>query len=203
VGGNPKRKLWESYRKKIASAQAESHKRKTECWLPTKYEILGVELIPLTLEKFLLLDAIQSPVLRGSGAGGQDIINFLWICSKQFEEDAEKLEKFRQVMQEKRANEKVFQEIEEYLNDSFFLSTSKGDDSDEGENFIASIIDLLASQYSWRLKEIMQLPLTQIFQLCGSISKRLTLQAGGTYVHFDPITDEIKAEYLRKVREMN
>jgi len=193
--------LWEEYRKRIADAKNEDFKSRAEAWVQLPHQIAGTLLSPMTLRKLIFLEQVESPLLSGKDATHEDVVTFIWVCSDQFTPNEAAAKAFRQGMG--KFPESLEQEITDYLKDNLSHINQGGESSPSNAHFASSVIDLMASEYGWTSEQILDLPLSQMFQLLSSITQRLTVTNGGTPIEFNPAVDKLKAEFLKQANMGN
>lgn len=87
----------------------------------------------------------------------------------------------------------VMTDLDNYLARTFAtMPGGKGQQSSIG--WVASMVDLLASEYGWPENEILHCPLKRVFQYVASISTRIT----GKPVAFSSRADALQAEFMEK-----
>lgn len=192
--------LWREYAPLIAEAQERDAQDKHEHFLKWYIEeINGIPAKQLTLELYLLL-SVSNSLINEYEPTSLSVLRFLWIVSPNFKESkiAFRLFQFRHRNID---FEKTLEEIGKYLNRAFNASIGgKVKDQEEkkvAQEWISSMVDLIASEYGWKLEDIMQIPLQILFMQCARIRARMT----GKPVEFSQEADALKAEYLQKVNQ--
>lgn len=195
-------KLWSEYAERIREAKETEKANRAEAWLGVPVKLFGYPVAPLTLHKLLLLEQVQHPLIHGEEMEEADLRLFLWIVSPEFKLDEaaaaafQKRCKLGQSVVDTGADQ-----LQEYLDSQFDFATG-GQGGDDGDHYISTVIDLLAHEYSWPAQTILHLPLPQIHQLVASISKRYGAASGKAVPTFNKRADQLKAEYLRQVKNM-
>lgn len=188
--------LWEKYRERIAEAR-ELDRREIQLSLlstPTLVDVGVVAwVVPMTLNRLLILESIEHPFLTGSNAGREAVLNFLWIMSPEFVPGDRKAAKkfFRRFWFRKLKPDP----LREYLAKEF---EGKGDQ--EGapqEAWVAQLVDVLAFEYGWSEAAIFDIPLKRIFRYADAMVAR---RSDVNTVKFNtPKADAVRNEYLREM----
>ena len=146
--------LWKEYRPKLSAAKEEDRREAQEVFLRIPTHAGGVWIEPITIERFLILDALDHPILTGEPLEREDLLNLLWIISPDY------------VAGDPGAAKKFFRRfwftsLEEagvaiagYLDEQFSTGTQSSKKSDPPHNWVALLVDTLASEYGWTEDEI-------------------------------------------------
>lgn len=148
------------------------------------------------MRHMIIFESIGHPILSGGELSEDDAKTFLWVLSKGFELNDDKARAFRKKVV---IDETFKEEIENYLNDIFKLSATGGGGDDDSEHYASAMFDLIGSEYGWSIEQMLNLPVAQMLQLVGSITKRFQMKSGQPVVKFNPELDALKAEYLQRV----
>lgn len=135
--------------------------------------IAGIEVVPLTAERFLILDGIKSPFVCNGVPTAVDVALFLWVCSPEFSISDKKAR--GQFM--RRARSVNYTEAcyggTKYIEDTFTDAPGGGATGKQSyASWMASIVDILASEYHWAEKDILTIPLKRLFQYLRMITLR-------------------------------
>ena len=88
----------------------------------------------------------------------------------------------------------------DFINQTFIecpISSSKTVQIENTGTWLPSLIDNIASQYGWRVEEIMDIPIKTLFLQMSMIKRRL----GGKEASVrNPITQQVRAEELNRMR---
>jgi len=189
--------LWGKYRERIAEAR-EIDRREIQLSLVSTPSLVDVGpgswIVPMTLNRLLILESIEHPFLTGSVAGREAVLNFLWIMSPEFKAGDRRAAKkfFRRFWFRKLKDEP----LREYLAKEF--EGSKGDQ--EGapqEAWVAQLVDVLAFEYGWSEAAIFDIPLKRIFRYADAMVAR---RSDTKTVQFNtPRADAVRNEYLREM----
>ena len=192
-------KLWQEYGPRIAAAQKEDTQAKEQIFLPWfEEEIAGEPAVQLTPERYLLL-TVSNALIGEKNPTFESALRFLWIVSPKFSENKFH-SKFYRWRRRKKDQEKTVEACAHYLERAFsFQPSSKQNSSGGTGDWVSGLIDTLASEFGWNIKEIMKTPLPILFLLCARIKNRYS----GKAVNFSGEADRLKAEYLQKVNEGN
>lgn len=157
-------------------------------------EIEGVSVLPMNARHFLLLAGTGSPFVCGGSPSEVAAARFLWIVSPQFEIGESKArDKFL-----KRVRKLPFvatcASIHRYVDETFMDAPGgKASEKIPDTSFVAELVDLLAREYHWTERDILNLPLKRIFQYLRRIQKHHDTDA--TFVN---PSDEIRGKWLRE-----
>tara|TARA_Y100000593_G_scaffold46496_3_gene88369 strand:- start:239 stop:859 length:621 start_codon:yes stop_codon:yes gene_type:complete len=192
-------RLWAEYHPRIEEAKTRAAEASSVCFVDLHEEkILDFPAVVLTLERYLLLE--QAGVFDGTcGEDANSVLLFLWIVNPDF-------------VPEPRPGKKFFRKhrkldfvtyavaIERYMKKMFPESGSgdEGGGESSGRSWVASMIDLIASEYAWKESEIFRIPIPRLLQYAKTIRRRM----GGDSVDFCPEADRLKAEFMREANEL-
>ena len=201
--------LWEQYKEKFDAAKKLDRLEGTLVFLAQPVKVGRFYIAPVTLERLLYLEAIESPFVGGGGVPGRlDVLKALWILSPHFRPG-----KWRG---------RAFAALNIWLNWKWYAVTvaelfgegmelmksnwgsSSGSGPEEPDRlWAASMIDGFASQYGWPLKEILTMPLLQISKLSEALGARLGAAAGAkTGKVKGRHSDAITQEYLTRANKI-
>lgn len=166
--------------------------------------LFGVEVLPLTARHFLLLDGCDSAFVTGGLPLHSDVARVLWILQPNFKPgDTRARDKFlkriRKLLKTPFGYSLAVAEIRAFIDDAFADSpASGGGDSPGYVSWIAHYVDLLAHEYHWTEREILNLPMKRIFQYVRMIQKRYNVRA-----LFINASDRVRTEWLREQNKEN
>ena len=140
--------------------------------------ICGLPIVHLSLRHWMQLIGCGNRFIRGERPEPQDVAMFLWFLSPDYSCDATARAKF--IAERVRPLDflTATREIYAYLR-RVFQDIPHGDGTG-GKSYtaaVASIVDLLASEYGWTDEHILTLPLARVFQYLRRIEKRLDPKA--------------------------
>lgn len=156
--------------------------------------VAGIEIRVMTLRDHAVLACAGSPFVVGGSVTLADVGVFLWALSPEFTEDREAREAFMARIAALDF-EKAVEAIRDYRTMLFVDAPKGGSGGTPATAFIASVTHRLASAYGWSRNSIHDLPLPEVFQYL----KRLSGDDGA--IMFNPFSDKVKGDYLRKLRE--
>ena len=196
---NQVQKLWREYAPRIAEAQKQDTKAKEQIFLPWFEErIADQEAVQLTPQRYLLL-TVSNALIGEAEPTFKSVIRFLWIVSPKFCESKIRA-RFFQWNKRKLDQEETTEACANYLERAFsFQPSSKKESTGGSGDWVSGLVDTIASEYGWPLREIMTTPLPILFLLCARIKTRYS----GKSVNFSSEADKLKAEYLQKINEGN
>lgn len=134
--------------------------------------LCGVIVRQFSLKHLILLGNVGNGFITPCGLPQpEDIAQFLWVVNKDYSLDAEARTKFVEGLKEKKYGA-CLAEINEYLALAF-------QDAPQGERGgkqytagCASLVDIMAHEYSWPDEAIMEKPIARLFQYLRLIQKR-------------------------------
>ncbi len=194
--------LWAEYRPKLDAARDRDRKEQQGVFLSVPENVGGVWLEPLTIERFLLLDGIDHPMLTGRGVTPECVASFCYILSPEYRHGDQKAARdFIKSFSPPDAKQFADQ-LAEYVQDQFDLGgadSKKENQGGAGESWVCSTIDLLASEYSWSEQEILRLPIKRAFTYARAIVSR---KSESNVATFSKHQDRVKSEYLESMAKI-
>jgi hypothetical protein len=156
--------------------------------------ICGVPIQHMSLRHWMQLIGCKNRFIRGERPEASDVAMFLWFLSPEYSTDVDARSKF--IAERVRPLDflGVTREIYAYLN-RVFQDIPQGDGSAAGKNYtaaVASIVDLLASEYGWTDEHILTMPIARVFQYLRRIEKRRDPKA----IQFNR-SERLVSEWLR------
>lgn len=192
--------LWAEYQPRIELAKRRDADSSSLPFVYLHEERIGdFPAIVLTIEKYLLLQ--QAGVFEGTNDKTvNDVLIFLWIVSPDFEADPELSKAF--FREHGKLDLPTYANaISDYLGSMFHLMPAKSSVEAGGSassDWVASLVDLIASEYGWPEEKILRIPLPRLFQYVGRITQRMT----GTAMTFSKESDRLQAEFMAEANEM-
>lgn len=190
--------VWIRFKPKLAKAREADRAQVALSFLPIIIPLGRFEIAPLTIERLLWLEQINSPFVTGEGAPEkEDVLAFLWINSQDFRVGEWAGKKF--CWNNYLINSKKYALlIVEYMQS---VAESMGADDSQGiqPNWLPELMDAFASQYHWTPGEIMQMPVERACILSNAISNRLS--EGKDTKSFSPNADKMRCEMLKEIAE--
>lgn len=178
----------------LEEAVQDEQLRRVAAFTPATQQVAGVMLLPLTPSKLAVLEAISCPVLSGvEFPEPEDIAVFLWWCS----EDYSLCEKAKDKFTRKIASVdyyKAITEIQNWLADQFEDSppSKSGGTRASYVSWLASIVDIIASEYGWSEEEILEIPFKRLMQYVRAIQLRHDPKA----ILFNSKSDKVKGDWI-------
>jgi len=173
--------------------EAETHQQ--EAWLNLNATIAGIEVRQITLKDYFILKGVESPVLTGQNFSPSDLGIFLWILSPEFKTCPKARDKFCKKVYDVHLATAV-KEVQKFLEATFVdADTAEEQNRKSYTTFLAHQVDVYGREYGWSIKETMNLPLRQIFQLNTAISERIAIANGERYTKLREI-DMIEAKAM-------
>lgn len=165
-------------------------------------KICGIEIRQMRPLHLAMLDAARNPFLSEEvdiepGEAMPHLVIFLWALSSEFQ-PGECSAKSNFI---KRCRKLKYQEavdaIRKYIEDTFQDSPPECKAGASYTSWVASIVDLLASEYGWNEEAIFQIPMKRIFQYVRRIEIR-----NGSKMMFNK-SDKIKGRFLQEMADRN
>jgi hypothetical protein len=166
----------------LEKLKAQTEEWRATAWLNDPFELCGVKVKDLSLEKYFLLKEIESPFILGNQILPEDFGIFLWIVSEDFSTDPKEKEEFqKKIIGVKLVPAK--NEIELWLQEQFAEADTTIDNEKPFQyaHFLAIQIDVFAKEYGWTIEYILGLSIKRIIQLNSVIQYRYAQQAGKDY----------------------
>ena len=193
-------RLWAEYLPRIEEAKRRASENSSIVFVDLHEErILDLPAVVLNLERYLLLH--QAGVFDGScGENVSAIHLFLWIVSPDFVAEPKASKKFYR-KHRKIDVEKYAQAIEHYIEKMFSGSGATSEESSGGSgggnDWVASIVDLIASEYGWKEEQILKTPIPRLLQY----TNRIRVRHGSKAVNFSTEADRLQQEFMEKANE--
>lgn len=187
--------LWEEYRPKIAAAR-EADRRDVQLSLVATPERIGrAWIMPMTLNRLLYLEAVEHPFLSGGDVSREQVLDFLWIMSPEFQPGDKKMaKKFYRRFWFRRVNPLP---LVEYLANEF--GHESGDDKSPDANWVAQLVDCFACEYGWSEDSILNTPLKRLFRYSEAMCDRKDAKG----VSFKSTNaDAMRHEYMTKANNI-
>ena len=184
----------------IRQALEKEQAYEAEPWLFIPKDICGIEVYDLSLRHVLILDGIKNPLLDGSAFEVDDLAQFLWVVSTEFElSNDKKRDKFLRKIAGFSYPE-ILKEATEYIEAS--LAQGKAMQTNEANkksnaHFVAYVVDTFAGTYGYSIEYILSLPVAIIHQLITVINERVSASNGETYT-ITKESDKLINRHIRK-----
>ena len=182
--------LWADYAPRIAEARQQDAERQNGASLPLQIAIGDRFIVPLTVEKYLMLQQVGNRFFVDGNPDAEDVAGFLWLNSPDFDPDPKKGRKFVRKFKRKTWLN-YLGPIAEYLQGVVEMAQSGGGSN---SSWVAGLVDLLASQYHWTRSDIMATPMAQVFLLSGKMRARIAQNT----TSFSPRADALQQEFMDK-----
>ncbi len=183
--------MWEEYAPRIAAAKKRDSEGKDGAFLAYDEERIGeFPAVLLTPKRYLLLSSVGA--FGGAEAESIIVLRFLWIVSPDFK-PSRIAAKWFLWKHRKTDPAELLPEIQKYMARTFSNMPGAKSQS-EGSAWVASMVDLLASEYGWTEDAVLNCPLRRIFQYVSMIKARATQQP----IVFSSEADALQAEFMEK-----
>lgn len=166
-----------------------------EAWLDVPERVGNIEVQPMNLKHLLILDGIDSPMIKGGDVGEKDLLMFLWVLSPEFCYSPKARDKFF-VKARKQTNFILKEMVQEMLDKAFAESDTMNNSEKSQTFFIAYFVDCFAREYGWTVDEIMGIPLARAFQLITTINERNSAMSGKKYNRMTELDNKINRYIL-------
>jgi len=157
----------------------------------------GVWIMPLTLRHCAYLEGSTNAFIVGGKVELKDVGLFLWITCKDFDlNDYEKRDQFyREHAVAAMGVPDVVDQLSSYIKDAFQDAPGSGGEARSSPpivSWIATLVDLLASEYKWSDDSVLDMPIARVWQYYRCISQRKSEK-------FHPVnqSDIVRREYLK------
>ena len=190
--------VWTAFKPKLAEAREKDRAQVALSFLPIIVPLGRFEIAPLTIERLLWLEQINSPFVTGEiEPTKEDVLAFLWINSPGFRvgEWAGKKFCWNNYLIDWR---KYANLIAEYM---VAVGENMGS-ADEGgiqPNWLPELIDAFASQYHWTSDAIMKMPIERACILSKAMVHRTS--EGKNSSSFSPNADQVRADMIAAIAE--
>ena len=189
------------YREAIDEEQA----IRSAAYLPMTESILGVDVLPMTPEHFVILSNSDCGFFRRRLITEIDVGLFLWALSPRYRPitnfwDRWQRRRFLQSVRKLNFDESkkaIFAYLEETFQDA--PGTKEGKWNVPYWSFCASLIDLFAEEYGWTDERVMGAPLKRLYDLQKIITRRRNPNA----IQFNPLSDAVRSKWLKMINEKN
>jgi len=162
--------LWAEYQPKLESAKEQDRKDSQEVFLDAPEKVGSIWLCPLSIKKYLMLDAISHPFLNKGELTEEDIYTFCWVLSVDFtEKNPQAYKNFKESLRMDNA-EAFLIDVRLFFENQLNFSDSDSKSTSQNSDWVGIIIDLLASEYNWSEDQILNLPIKKILK--GLVRKR-------------------------------
>lgn len=197
--------LHRKYRADLAKAKDKDRREGALVFLDIIVEVGRFEVCALTIRRYLLLDYLKSPFLGGSGdrmPAKEDVIAFLWIMNPKFKLGKKAARRFYlknwlSFLSWRSLAMEIAGLIVKAMDIGTLPSSSK-DAPEPAADWVATIVDGAASQYSWSEKEIFDLPLARAMAYMGALGTRLS---GEKSPSFSKHSDKVRNWYLAQINK--
>jgi len=196
--------LHRKYRADLADAKEQDRREASLVFLDVIVEVGRFEVCAMTIRRYLLLDYLKSPFLGGieSMPTKEDVIAFLWVMNPKFK------------LGEKAARRFYLKNWFSFLfwrslamgiadlivkaMDTGTLPSSNKNAPEPAADWVATIVDGAASQYSWSEQEIFDLPLARAMAYMKALGTRLS---GEKSVNFSKHSDKVRNWYMTQINK--
>lgn len=188
-------KLWEEYRPKLAEAREKDTRDLQRSLVSSPERVGNAWIVPLTLGRFLYLDAISHPFLTGDSATRDQVLDYLWIMSPEFKPGNLKAAKrffrrfwFRRVKADA---------LREFLAEEF-AADARAESKAPDPTWIPRLVDVLANEYGWSEREIFDLPLRRLHLYSGAMVAR---RSDNPVSWSTPHADRVRNEFFKEANK--
>ena len=197
--------LHRKYRADLAKAKDKDRREAALVFLDVIVDVGGFEVCALTIRRYLALDYLKSPFLGGSGdrmPTKEDVIAFLWIMNPRFKLGNKAarwfyLKNWFSFLFWRSLAMKIAALIVKAM-DTGTLPAGDKNAPDPAADWVATIVDGAASQYSWSEKEIFDLPLARAMAYMKALGSRLS---GEKSPDFSKHSDKVRHWYLAQINK--
>ena len=188
-------------RGRIAQAAAFEKRLRLEAVIGVDQEVACFTLRQMTVRDLIHLEFSENRLVTGDEPELDDLLAFVYMLSS--EKHFFKKRYAKKIGKTLRDNESVRDEVVCFFFAAFndtpaFGSSSKSFDEFDSSVSTVSLIDTIASNYSWSLDSILNLPMSTALQLLQRITKR---NIGEQYSLRNGITQQAKSAELKRLSE--
>lgn len=184
--------------KRIKEAATFEKRLRLEAILNIEADVSCFKLRQITVTDFLKFEYVENKLVTGEDPCVDDYLHL--VCSLHVgEENKGFLSKAARLIA---LSSEVRNELSCFFNASFNDLPALGGSQDpnlskfDSSVWLCSLIDSMASEYSWSLDDILKLPLSTAFQMLQRILKR---NMGDKYAMRNGITQQVKAEIMKEI----
>ncbi len=191
--------VWEDFKPKLAAAREQDRAQVALSFLPIIVPLGRFEIAPLTVERLLWMEQINSPFVTGEAPERVDVLAFLWINSPNFRVGEKYGRRFcwNNCLIRWRKHAVLICEYMQAIGEAM-------GGSDQGSpvqpNWLPEMVDAFASQYHWTVADILKMPVEQATVLASAMSARVSEKACAS---FSPEADRVRCEMLKEINEAN
>jgi hypothetical protein len=165
-------------------------------------------LTPLTLERYLFLEQVQSPFLGFCEEENViptkgDVLHFLWIMNPKFRPVHSAGRRFalcHYFINWKKYAGLIYELIAAQMEKELEAEESNSSDPMKS-GWIAQLIDGAASQYGWSEREILDIPIPRARAYMDAMAKRLMGEKDA--ITFEYHADKVRHEYIKSLTALN
>jgi len=196
--------LHRKYRADLAEAKDKDRREAALVFLDVIVEVGKFEVCALTIRRYLVLDYLKSPFLGGVDRmpTKEDVVAFLWIMNPKFKLGKKAarwfyLKNWISFLFWQGLAMKIADLIVKAM-DTGSLPASDKNSPEPAADWIATVVDGAASQYSWSEKEIFDLPLARAMAYMKALGSRLS---GEKSPDFAKHSDKVRNWYLAQINK--
>ena len=189
--------VWREFKPKLAEAREQDRANIALSFLPIIIPLGRFKIAPLTIERLLWLEQVQSPFVYGHQPSREDVLAFLWINSPDFRVGEWAGKKF--CWNNYLINWKRYANlIAEYMTEISKAIGGGSEDKGPNAHWLPQMVDAFASQYHWSHEEIMRMPVERAMLLSSSMAARVSESPAPT---FSANADRVRAEMLNEIKK--
>jgi len=165
---------WSQVPEFLLALQEQNSIRDSAFFLETE-ELCGLRVLPMSIRHFLIADAAESPFIRGESIPSlEDCALFLWIVSQDFCFDPAKRDQWVVRHCGNLTLLPTVTEIIGYIDEAMLDSPGGGGPRHKPTpySWVATLVDIIASEYGWSERDILNLPMKRAFTYQRRIQHR-------------------------------
>ena len=190
--------LWAEYQPKLDAAKEQDRKDSQEVFLDAPEKVGSIWLCPLSIKKYLMLDAISHPFLSGDELTEEHIYTFCWVLSVDFtERNPQAYKNFKESLRMDNAEAFVI-DVRLFFESQLNFSDSDSESTSQNSDWVGIVIDLLASEYGWSEDQILNLPVKRAL----TYSKHIAHRKSGASLNWQQNADRVKAEFIEEMSKL-
>ena len=169
----------------------------------------GFEVRQITLRDWLILDAIDSPILRGEIPQPEEVARFLWVLSPRFVAGRGLFARWSRFRFVRKVAKLPYGEASvfcvNHVKDSFMeppmQTASKNQEWIAPQvSFAASLIHTISHFYGWTRSDVLAMPVKELFQYMKLIRIHNEASSGQNPIYANP-SDEVRLKAIIKIRK--
>lgn len=179
----------------LAEAEAKQEQLRDSAFLALPVTICGLPCAELTVRRFAVLIQSRNPFVCGGFPLPEDVAVFLWAMDPAFSYTNAAARSARIEACRTLDYHAAVAEIKAFVDEAFMDSPpTSGEASESLNSWLASLVDILAREYGWTQRDVLDLPMPCVFQYTRIINRRISPNTP----QFNRLTDAAKTKWLNE-----